>query len=356
MEAMRVQGIVKYYDGVKVLDDVSVSLKEKQFLTLLGPSGCGKTTLLRIIAGLTKQDSGSIYMDGRRVDNLPPYKRNLSMVFQNYALFPHMTVFKNIAYGLEERKLSKDKIRDKVARILEIVKLPGYEQRYPYQLSGGEQQRVALARALVVEPKIILLDEPLSNLDLKLRLAMQLEIKRIINQIGVTAVYVTHDQGEALTMSDVIAVMRKGKIVQVGNPHEIYKLPKSSFVADFIGEANLFEGRVTKIQAPYVCVRTEKGLILHSMLNSGSKLKENDKVTVVVRPERIKIRCKGEVKEKNSFIGSVQSASFKGMFKTYCIDVKDTPISAVSIEEEFFPPGETVVVEWQCEDSLILEG
>ena len=244
MAAKRIQieHITKSFPGVKALDDVHIEVSEGEFFTLLGPSGCGKTTLLRTIAGFYKQDSGHIYVGDAVIDNVPAHDRDIGMVFQNYAVFPHMTVAENVAFGLKNRKVSKSEIGPKVAKALATVQLTGYEERTPDKLSGEQQQRVGLARAMVIEPRLLLMDEPLSNLDAKLRIQMREDILDIQRQLGITAVYVTHDQEEALVISDRIAVMNLGKVQQVGTPWEIYRDPVNEFVATFVGSMNLFKG------------------------------------------------------------------------------------------------------------------
>ncbi|MBM4466882.1 MAG: polyamine ABC transporter ATP-binding protein [Chloroflexi bacterium] len=247
--AVELKGVSKHFGPVVAVDTVSLSIGDGEFFSLLGPSGCGKTTTLRLIAGFELPTEGDVYIDGQLQGETPPYRRPVNTVFQNYALFPHMTVFQNVAFGLEMQKVSKEEIRQRVLAALEMVQLPGMENRKPAQLSGGQQQRVALARALVNHPKVLLLDEPLGALDLKLRKAMQLELKALQHRVGITFIYVTHDQEEALTMSERIAVMDRGQVLQVGTPEEIYEQPADRFVADFIGETNFLEGQVQERQA-----------------------------------------------------------------------------------------------------------
>ena len=239
---IEIQGVSKVYGDNTVLDNLSLNIRKNEFLTLLGPSGCGKTTTLKIIAGFETADSGKVIFNGSDISNIPPYKRQLNTVFQKYALFPHMNIYENIAFGLKIKKLPKDEIDKKVREMLKMVSLEGFEKRSVDSLSGGQQQRVAIARALVNEPKVLLLDEPLGALDLKLRKEMQLELKKIQKRLGITFIFVTHDQEEALTMSDTIVVMNKGKIQQMGSPEDIYNEPANAFVADFIGESNILNG------------------------------------------------------------------------------------------------------------------
>jgi len=264
--------------AVRALDGVSVAIRPNEFFTLLGPSGCGKTTLLRLVAGFETQDSGTILLDGKPLDGLPPYRRPVNTVFQSYAVFPHLTVAENVAFGLEMQRRSRADIAVRVKQMLALVQLEGLEARKPAQLSGGQQQRVALARALANRPRVLLLDEPLSALDLKLRTEMQLELKRLQSEVGITFVFVTHDQHEALTMSDRIAVMRGGRILQIGTPEEIYERPVARFVADFIGETNLLEA--TRIGA--MRFRLASGI----EIETAEPGPPGDSVTLVIRPER----------------------------------------------------------------------
>ena len=241
-ELIRLRDLCMAFDDEPVLDNLNLYINDKEFLTLLGPSGCGKTTTLRIIGGFTTPTSGDVLFDGVRINDVPPYKRQINTVFQKYALFPHLNVFENVAFGLRLKKVPDAEIKERVMEMLEVVSLKGFESRKPDALSGGQQQRVAIARALVNRPKVLLLDEPLGALDLKLRKDMQMELKRIQQQVGITFIYVTHDQEEALTMSDTIVVMDKGSIQQIGTPEDIYNEPKNAFVADFIGESNIIDG------------------------------------------------------------------------------------------------------------------
>jgi len=278
--------ITKTFGDVVANDNINLKIEEGEFFTLLGPSGCGKTTTLRIIAGFYFPDEGSVFFDDQDVTNLPPNKRETGMVFQNYALWPHMKVFDNIAYGLKIRKVEKDVITDEVKKALDLVRLGGLESRTPFQLSGGQQQRVALARALVIEPKVLLLDEPLSNLDAKLRLEMRQEITRIQKELKITTVYVTHDQEEALSISDRIAVMRTGAIQQIDSPKRIYASPNNAFIADFIGQCSFIHGTVTDINQ-YVVIKSEVGATLKAL--KAFDLKVSESVVCAIRPENFRI-------------------------------------------------------------------
>ena len=271
-----------------VIKNLDLDIRQGEFLTLLGPSGCGKTTTLRMIAGFELPTSGEIVIDGENITDKPPYKRCVNTVFQNYALFPHMNIYDNIAFGLKMKKVPKAKIKDKIVDMLKMVQLEGYENRMPSQLSGGQMQRVAIARAVVNSPKVLLLDEPLGALDLKLRKQMQLELKHLQKILGITFVFVTHDQEEALTMSDRIVVMNNGIIEQIGTPEELYEHPKTKFVADFLGETNILEGEVIKLKDDEVLLKLEQEEDIIRIPNLKYKL--GDRFIVSVRPERIRIK------------------------------------------------------------------
>ena len=285
-----------FTEGEAVLDNISLEISKGEFITLLGSSGCGKTTTLRIIAGLEQPDAGSVWLDGREVTGLEPNQRDVNTVFQNYALFPHMNVAENIGYGLKLKKVPKSEIRKKVSRMLELVQLEGYEKRKPSELSGGQKQRVAIARALVNNPKVLLLDEPLGALDLQLRRAMQIELKHLQKKLGITFIYITHDQEEAINMSDRIAVMRDGRIEQIGTPDEIYNHPKTSYVATFVGNANILHGVAESIQGENAIVKIGNDRVIVKLETSqqntedtGAKqyLSAGEKVTLAVRSENI---------------------------------------------------------------------
>ena len=285
-----------FTEGEAVLDNISLEISKGEFITLLGSSGCGKTTTLRIIAGLEQPDAGSVWLDGREVTGLEPNQRDVNTVFQNYALFPHMNVAENIGYGLKLKKVPKSEIRKKVSQMLELVQLEGYEKRKPSELSGGQKQRVAIARALVNNPKILLLDEPLGALDLQLRRAMQIELKHLQKKLGITFIYITHDQEEAINMSDRIAVMKDGRIEQIGTPDEIYNHPKTSYVATFVGNANILHGAAERIQGENAIVKIGNDRVIVKLETSqqntedtGGKqhLAAGEKVTLAVRSENI---------------------------------------------------------------------
>jgi len=300
-EIINLRNVSKEYDGSEALKNINLTIHKNEFLTLLGPSGCGKTTTLRIIGGFESPTSGDVFFEGQNITSLPPYKRKVNTVFQKYALFPHMNIEENVAFGLKIKKVDNATIKQKVKKMLDLVNLSGFEKRSVDSLSGGQQQRVAIARALVNEPDVLLLDEPLGALDLKLRKEMQIELKNIQRRLGITFVYVTHDQEEALTMSDTVVVMRDGTIQQMGTPVDIYNEPVNAFVADFIGESNIIDGIMTKdyqvvfANQTFECV--DKGF------------SENEPVDVVIRPEDIKLVEPGE----GMLSGQVQSVLFKGV-------------------------------------------
>jgi len=299
------------FDGETILNKINLDIRDKEFVTLLGPSGCGKTTTLRIIGGFLKPDRGSVMFEGKQITNLPPYKRNVNTVFQKYALFPHLNVFENIAFGLRVKKLSEDEIKNRVGEMLNLVNLKGFEQRNVQNLSGGQQQRVAIARALINRPKVLLLDEPLGALDLKLRKEMQNELKRMQQSLEITFIYVTHDQEEALTMSDTVVVMKDGNIQQVGAPVDIYNEPKNAFVADFIGESNILDGIMLCDRSVLICG--------HEVECVDSGFGENAPVDVVIRPEDITITSA----ENRKIKGIVRSVTFKGVHYEMVVDSSD---------------------------------
>ena len=315
-KSVKIKNLVKIYSTDKIkefkaVDNVSVDIKPGEFITLLGPSGCGKTTTLRMIAGFESPTSGDIYLGNDKINDLAPNKRDTSMVFQSYALFPHYNIYDNIAYGLKLKKMSRSDIKKKVDDIIKLVGLTGMERRFPNQLSGGQQQRVALARALVMEPGVLLFDEPLSNLDAKLRVYMRTEIRKIQKKVGITAIYVTHDQSEAMSLSDRIIIMNKGKIEQMGTPMEIYYKPVNEFVADFIGTANFIDGRIKKVENNEVLINVD-GIDL-SVPYSGDKKEGICKV--VLRPEAVEIGKEGLLQ------GKVVLSTFMGSYQDYVVSV-----------------------------------
>ena len=318
-----------FTEGEAVLDNISLEISKGEFITLLGSSGCGKTTTLRIIAGLEQPDAGSVWLDGREVTGLEPNQRDVNTVFQNYALFPHMNVAENIGYGLKLKKVPKSEIRKKVSQMLELVQLEGYEKRKPSELSGGQKQRVAIARALVNNPKVLLLDEPLGALDLQLRRAMQIELKHLQKKLGITFIYITHDQEEAINMSDRIAVMRDGRIEQIGTPDEIYNHPKTSYVATFVGNANILHGVAESIQGENAIVKIGNDKVIVKLETSqqdtedtGAKqhLTAGENVTLAVRSENILLQEAAAIGDTGTENGDIVDISVAGGIS----DIHDT--------------------------------
>lgn len=329
MPSLQLRNIVKTYGPTKAIDSLNLVVEDGELLTLLGPSGCGKTTTLRAVAGFVMPDSGEIFIGERKISTLAPEKRGIGLVFQNYALWPHMTVFENLAFGLGLKKMTKPQISAKVAEGLAIVKLEEHGNRYPRQLSGGQQQRVALARALVLEPDILLLDEPLSNLDALLREQMRFEIAQLHKQYGITTIYVTHDQTEAMVISDRVAVLNKGKLMQLGTPADIYARPANKFVAGFMGTTNFIHGKVMQTTGDRIKVRTDDGLIL---CGSGNQLAIGQAVDVAVRPENIEFvpesrdTVRGEA--ENFYDARIVRATYVGEVIDYQINLGDSLIRA----------------------------
>ncbi len=312
------KSVTKRFGDVVAAGDVNLEIQDGEFFTLLGPSGCGKTTTLRIIAGLEQSDEGRVYFDGRDVTDLPPYRRNTGMVFQNYALWPHMKVFDNVAYGLKIRKVPKEEIGTRVGEALELVKLGGLGGRFPSQLSGGQQQRVALARVLVINPDVLLLDEPLSNLDAKLRVEMREEIKELQKKLGITTIYVTHDQEEAMVISDRMAIQDQGVIKQVGNPMEIYNRPEDLFIATFIGRGTLLEGAV-EASEEFIQVRVGEIVVRGVVSSEQKEMKEGEKVACVLRPENFTLEEPEE--PSNTFEGVIEWTAFVGPYTEIRLNV-----------------------------------
>jgi spermidine/putrescine transport system ATP-binding protein len=365
--AVELREVSKHFGPVVAVDTVSLSIGDGEFFSLLGPSGCGKTTSLRLIAGFELPTGGDVYIDGQLQGEIPPYRRPVNTVFQNYALFPHMTVFQNVAFGLEMQKVPKEDIRQRVLAALEMVQLPGMENRKPDQLSGGQQQRIALARALVNRPKVLLLDEPLGALDLKLRKAMQLELKALQHRVGITFIYVTHDQEEALTMSDRIAVMSRGRVLQIGTPEAIYEQPADRFVADFIGETNFLEGRVQERQAGEAEVLVNDVLTLYvptpplspptlGRMKGGAGTGEG--VTVAIRPEKISLHA--QPPDQRAVPGVVQEVVYTGTDTRYLVQLTEKTIVTVRRQNVDlsttvgFAVGAQVYLHWQPESARLL--
>ncbi len=331
MAFIEIRNLFKQYKKVTAVNRINLEVKEGELLTLLGPSGCGKTTTLRCIAGLEKPEEGDIIIDGKSMISggfVQPAKRGIGMMFQNYAVWPHMKVYNNIVYGLRLQKISRKDIKEKAKDVLELVGLQGLEDRYPGQLSGGQQQRVALARALIRNPKVLLLDEPLSNLDAKLREKMRFEIKSLVKRMGITSVYVTHDQAEAMVISDRIVVMEKGDIVQIGSPHDIYEKPASRFVADFIGAMNFIPGEVVGVipGTNEVCVRTEFSDKLLCRSTDGNVTTPGQKVYASIRPEDVEVFAEPPQVGENLFKGTIANKAYLGNFLFLFIDINGTTI------------------------------
>ena len=354
MDAIVLEGIGKRFGGVDAVQDVTLSIGEGEFFSLLGPSGCGKTTTLRMIAGFVTPDSGRIVMQGSDVTGVPPNRRPVNMVFQQYALFPHMSIYDNVAFGLKMKRAPRRSHGERVREMLRVVELEGYEGRRTRQLSGGQQQRVALARALVNRPAALLLDEPLGALDVKLRKQMQLELKRIQSELGTTFVYVTHDQDEALAMSDRIAVMNAGRVEQIGSPREIYEHPDSAFVADFIGSLNSFELRIDELVGEFAVARPGDGERV--VASVGGSTRAGGTIRVAVRPERVQIGAPD--RESGSRLnGVIADIVYLGMYTQFHVDTSvgrivshrlaDEPLAGLEV-------GSHVVLSWEPEHASVI--
>jgi putative spermidine/putrescine transport system ATP-binding protein len=339
------RGLDKRYGATRALDGVSLDVAPGEFFTLLGPSGCGKTTTLRAVAGFVRPDAGDVFIRGTRVNDVPPHRRHVGLVFQSYALFPHRTVRQNVAFGLRMQRASRAEIDRRVADALALVQLPGHGERYPRELSGGEQQRVALARALVTRPAVLLLDEPLGALDKKLRDHMKVELKRLQRDVGVTTIYVTHDQEEALTMSDRVAVMRAGRIEQIGAPREIYETPRTVFVAGFIGNTNLLVGR-SRGDAAVECAGV-------TIATAGAAPTAGAAVTVAVRPERIRLDDTAAL--DNQVAATVAHVVYQGETVRYLLAAEGgLELQAVELGRVRFPAGARVRAGWAAADARVL--
>lgn len=343
--------VEKFYGNNHVVKNMNLKVMEGEFLTLLGPSGCGKTTTLRMISGFESPSAGIIKVENENVMDKAPNKRNVNTVFQNYALFPNMNVFNNIAYGLKVKKVEKVEIKKRVDEMIELVQLRGFEKRKIYQLSGGQRQRVAIARALINRPKVLLLDEPLGALDMKLRKQMQIELKRLQRQLGITFIFVTHDQEEALIMSDRIAIFNNGAIEQIGTPENIYQHPKTRFVADFMGESNLFDGVVKEVNGAYVSINTETGYLMAQ----NDNLKSNDRVSVVVRPEKTKLSL--EKQKHFGLYGKIVEVIYAGSIVKTLVQLSNGNQIRVnrfqgdiSVKE-----GDVVFVYWDIKDAVVIK-
>jgi ABC-type Fe3+/spermidine/putrescine transport system ATPase subunit len=328
--AISIEGVARSFAGVRAVDDVSVAVRDGEFFTLLGPSGCGKTTLLRMVAGFCELEAGRILFGERRIDTLPPHRRNTGMVFQNYAVFPNLTVGDNVAYGLRARKIRGDAIRERVERALQLVQLAGFAQRWPHQLSGGQLQRVAIARAVVIEPHVLLLDEPLSNLDAKLRVEMRGEIRRLQKLLGITVIYVTHDQEEALAVSDRIAVMRAGRIEQIATPRAIYEQPETPFVASFVGITNLLDGVIRRRSGDLAEIAFA-GTVMQA---SGARGNVGDAVMLSLRPEALRLLAPAEVAPAGwgALTGTLGETEYLGPVTRFVVHLADgAPIRLMAL-------------------------
>jgi spermidine/putrescine transport system ATP-binding protein len=373
-----IKGLSKSFGDFRALNDISLAIQGGEFFSLLGPSGCGKTTLLRIIAGFESPDAGSVFIDNADVLPIPPNRRQSNTVFQNYALFPHLTVFENVAFSLRIRHVPKEQVRPKVNDYLKLVQLEGHAQKKPNQLSGGQKQRVAIARALINEPRVLLLDEPLSALDAKLRQHMLIELDQIHDKIGITFIYVTHDQQEALSVSDRIAVMNQGDLLQVGSPHEIYESPASGFVARFIGETNLFDAEVTGVERmgrpPLPSMGEGKPEYMADLMVEGlgrikvttvDQVETGQRVSFTVRPEKIVIskdRPSTKREDINLFQGTVDEPIYSGFQTKFYVKVRDNIlIRAVKQHAKYYDEGPDIVwkddvfISWSANDGYIVE-
>lgn len=356
--AVEMRNVTKVFGDVVAVDHVTMSIRQKEFFAMLGPSGCGKTTSLRMIAGFERPTSGEIYIDGKDVGNTPPFQRNVNTVFQSYALFPHMTVEQNVGFGLEMKGIGKAEIVRRVGEALELVRLPQLAKRYPKQMSGGQQQRVALARALVNRPKVLLLDEPLGALDAKLRKEMQIELKNLQREVGITFIFVTHDQEEALTMSDRIAVFSKGKVLQIGTPLEIYERPTTRFVADFIGETNFLEGKVTEVNGEFATVSVNGNRAFVGRAMNG--VRAGMSASLSVRPEKLQL-VEQPTSGPNCYEVQVHSIAYVGsdtrvivLLGENQIDVWEQNTVSTLDPNYFFKPGEKAWLTFKPENALVL--
>jgi putative spermidine/putrescine transport system ATP-binding protein len=358
MEAVRLEGITKRFGETVAVDGVSLVVQRGEFVCLLGPSGCGKTTTLRMVAGFVEPDEGTIFIAGRDVTDRPPNRRDLGMVYQSYALFPHMTVAENVAFGLRMRGVTGPAVKERVERALTLVALEGLESRKPGQLSGGQQQRVALARAIVIQPTVLLLDEPLSNLDAKLRKRMQIELKALQRTVGITTIHVTHDQEEALTLADRLVILNHGRIEQVGTPREVYNRPRGAFVADFLGRTNFLNGRVTGVDpaSGALAFTADSGDALR--IGDAPPLAAGTPAKAFIRPERVELRPPGDGHRENTLAGQIEQVIFSGSVVT--IEVRTTSGGHLVVERpsdvaaESYRAGDKVAVVLPAEALRIL--
>jgi len=360
---VRLERVTKQFNETVAVDDLSLDIWRGEFFSLLGPSGCGKTTTLRMIGGFEEPTSGTVYLGDQNVTGLPPFKRNVNTVFQNYALFPHLNIYENVAFGLRRRKVSDGEIKTQVGKMLELVELPGFEQRKPTMLSGGQQQRVALARALINHPQVLLLDEPLGALDLKLRKQMQIELKSIQTEVGITFIYVTHDQDEAMTMSDRIAVMRAGRIEQLGDPESLYERPETAFVAGFLGVSNLLEGEVAGHEGGMIAIRLSDGTVIRAPAGKDGQRQ----VRLGIRPEKLRVVKSDDgqaaAADLNAVEGIVLDSSYVGVSTQYLVQTGDghrmtaysQNLETASVAEAL-ADGQKVRLTWQPRHTFVIAG
>ncbi len=355
--AVQLRGVSKHFGKVIAVDKINLDIANGSLITLLGPSGCGKTTILRMIAGLEKPTEGDIYIKGKRVNDTPIHKRNLGMIFQNYALFPHKTIFDNVAFGLKYRNIPKQEMKQKVMHALEVVRLPGVENRMPSQLSGGQQQRIALARAIVIEPDVLLMDEPLSALDENLREEMRVEVGNLHEMLGITSIFVTHDQREALVMSDSIVVMKDGHKQQQGPPEEVYNQPINHFVADFIGHSNFFNGVISAEDQDRVVIKLDEGVEL-TALQQGNR-QAGERIEVVIRAQQFGLFPQDHPKkdeEVNLFRGRIKARSYMGGEVRYFVEMETGTVIHIigGIKSKLYSRGDEVQVEFYPKDCHLL--
>jgi spermidine/putrescine transport system ATP-binding protein len=347
--------VFKFYAGLPALHGIDLDVKQGEFFSILGPSGCGKTTTLRLIAGFETQDAGNVFIQGQSVTHVPPYRRPVNTVFQNYALFNHLNVWDNIAFGLRLKRIRKAEVTTRVEEALELVRMEGLRSRFPQQLSGGQQQRVALARALINQPAVLLLDEPLGALDLKLRKEMQVELSNLHRNLGLTFIMVTHDQEEALSLSDRIAVMNKGNIEQIGTPSEIYEKPRTPFVADFIGDTNLFTGEIADVDGTSVKIITNNGHTIIVTRNQGIPTGVSQKVVVSVRPEKVQLSLYRPSVQTNCFEGYLVNVMYLGTHINYIVELT-SGVRMTVLQPNIFgslPDPDTLIYAWWAETDCI---
>ncbi|MBP3040772.1 ABC transporter ATP-binding protein [Bacillaceae bacterium Marseille-Q3522] len=360
MHDVEIRSAYKKFGSNVVLNGIDLQVKQGELLTLLGPSGCGKTTTLNLIAGFIDADEGDVFIKGKRVNDIPPYKRDLGMVFQTYSLFPHMTVYQNLEFGLSLHKVAKEEKQKRIAEILKLVKMTGLEDRYPREMSGGQRQRVAIARALVVQPNLLLLDEPLSNLDAKLRLELRTEIKRLQKEVGVTTIFVTHDQEEALSMSDRIVVMSDGNIEQIGTPTDIYEHPETEFVFQFIGKSNCLTGSIHSIDASFIEVTLEDGgnVLADAANRMGKEACEvGDEVKLYIRPEKLMIQdSKNSANKHNCHSAKITQLNYLGTFWEIELSLLGENMQVLHpVKETDWHIGSEVTVGWESSDVMLVK-